>query len=98
MKTKLENTKEKEDKKISLKLTTLMIVLIAIFSIAITPVTFQNDTYYTIKVGEHIAEYGIDMQDPFSWHEDLAYTYPHWLYDLITYFIYSIFVFTGIYI
>ena len=98
MKTKLENTKEKEDKKISLKLTTLMIVLIAIFSIAITPVTFQNDTYYTIKVGEHIAEYGIDMQDPFSWHEDLAYTYPHWLYDLITYFIYSIFGFTGIYI
>ena len=98
MKTKLENTKEKEDKKISLKLTILMIVLIAIFSIAITPVTFQNDTYYTIKVGEHIAEYGIDMQDPFSWHEDLAYTYPHWLYDLITYFIYSIFGFTGIYI
>ena len=98
MKTKLENPKEKEDKKISLKLTILMIVLIAIFSIAITPVTFQNDTYYTIKVGEHIAEYGIDMQDPFSWHEDLAYTYPHWLYDLITYFIYSIFGFTGIYI
>lgn len=98
MKTKLENPKEKEDKKISLKLTILMIVLIAIFSIAITPVTFQNDTYYTIKVGEHIAEYGIDVQDPFSWHEDLAYTYPHWLYDLITYFIYSIFGFTGIYI
>ena len=98
MKTKLENPKEKEDKKISLKLTILMIVLIAIFSIAITPVTFQNDTYYTIKVGEHIAEYGIDMQDPFSWHEDLAYTYPHWLYDLITYFIYSAFGFAGIYI
>ncbi len=98
MKTKLENPKEKENKKISLKLTILMIVLIAIFSIAITPVTFQNDTYYTIKVGEHIAEYGIDMQDPFSWHEDLAYTYPHWLYDLITYFIYSAFGFAGIYI
>lgn len=36
--------------------------------------------------------------DPFSWHQDLAYTYPHWGYDLITYFIYQAFGFTGIYI
>lgn len=98
MKTKARKPKEKSEKKISLKLTILAIILIAIFSIAITPVTFQNDTYYTIKVGEHIAEYGIDMQDPFSWHEDLAYTYPHWLYDLITYMIYSAFGLVGIYI
>ena len=98
MKTKTRKPKDESEKKISLKLTILAIVLIAIFSIAITPVTFQNDTYYTIKVGEHIAEYGIDMQDPFSWHQDLAYTYPHWLYDLITYMIYSAFGFVGIYI
>lgn len=38
------------------------------------------------------------MQDPFSWHENLSYTYPHWLYDFITYFIYHAFGFTGIYI
>ena len=38
------------------------------------------------------------MQDPFSWHEDLSYTYPHWLYDLITYLVYSVFGMTGIYI
>ena len=38
------------------------------------------------------------MQDPFSWHEDLAYTYPHWAYDFITYLIYNAFGFTGIYI
>lgn len=80
------------------KFTILAIVLIAIFCIALTPVTFQNDTYYTIKVGEHIAQNGIDGQDPFSWHEDLAYTYPHWGYDLITYFVYQAFGFTGIYI
>ena len=82
----------------STKFTILAIVLIAIFCIAITPVTLQNDTFYTIKIGEHISKYGIDMQDPFSWHEDLAYTYPHWLYDLITYYIYSAFGMTGIYI
>ncbi len=78
--------------------TIVALILIAIFCIAITPVTLQNDTYYTIKIGEQITQTGIDMQDHFSWHEDLAYTYPHWLYDLITYYIYSGFGMTGIYI
>lgn len=76
----------------------LAIILIAIFCIAMTPVTLQNDTFYTIKIGEQITKTGIDMQDHFSWHENLAYTYPHWLYDLITYYIYSAFGMTGIYI
>lgn len=92
--------KEKKQSKIgnSIKFTILAVILIAIFSIAITPVTLQNDTFYTIKIGEHISKYGVDMQDPFSWHEDLAYTYPHWAYDLSTYYIYSAFGMTGIYI
>jgi len=85
-------TKMKQNNKI------ILIILIAIFCISLTPITFQNDTYYTIKIGEYILENGIDMQDPFSWHEDLPYTYPHWLYDLITYLIYSFSGFTGIYI
>ena len=38
------------------------------------------------------------MRDPFSWHQDLAYTYPHWAYDTCTYFIYNAFGMTGIYI
>ncbi len=84
--------------KASVKFTILAVILIAIFCVALTPVTFQNDTYYTIKVGEHIAKYGIDYQDPFSWHENLGYTYPHWGYDLITYLIYNVFGFTGIYV
>ena len=95
--TKTEKT-DKKKMKSTTKFTIIAIILIAIVCIALTPVTFQNDTYYTIKVGEHISKYGIDMQDPFSWHENLPYTYPHWLYDLITYYIYSIFGFTGIYI
>lgn len=91
--------KEKTQKgNTNIKFTILAIVLIAIFCISITPVTFQNDTFYTIKIGEHIAQTGIDMQDPFSWHENLSYTYPHWLYDLLTYFTYSAFGFTGLYI
>ncbi len=87
------NIKNKKE----IKFVILAIILIAIFCIAITPKSLQNDTFYTIKIGEHISQYGVDMQDPFSWHEDLSYTYPHWLYDLLTYYIYSAFGMAGIY-
>ena len=68
----------------------IAIISIIIFAFSITPITFQNDTYYTIAIGKHILENGIDMQDPFSWHEDLPYTYPHWAYDTGTYLIYNL--------
>ena len=82
----------------NIKFKILAVILIVILCIAITPITFQNDTYYTIKIGEHIQNYGIDMMDPYSWHKGLSYTYPHWLYDLLTYKIYSHFGFMGIYV
>ena len=68
----------------------ILIILIVLFCITITPITMQNDTYYSIAIGEHILQNGIDMQDPFSWHENLPYTYPHWGYDVATYLVYSI--------
>ncbi len=83
---------------IDVNFTIIAIVLIAIFCVCITPVTFQNDTFYTIKIGEFIKNNGIDMMDHFSWHQDLKYTYPHWLYDFCTYLVYSIGGFKGIYI
>lgn len=77
--------------KTKMKFHVLAIFCIIIFSFALTPVTFQNDTYYTIAIGEHIIQNkGIDMQDPFSWHENLPYTYPHWAYDTGTYLIYQL--------
>ena len=95
-----KNKEVSKTKKINsiIKFNIMAIILIAIFCIALTPVTLQNDTFYTIKIGEHIVKDGIDMQDPFSWHENLAYTYPHWAYDVITYFIYNSFGMTGIYV
>jgi len=68
----------------------LSIVCIIILAIAVTPKTFQNDTYYTIKCGEYIFQNGVFniKQDPFSWH-NLSYTWPHWLYDLIMYVFYA---------
>ena len=96
----MKEKKTKKESKISkaTKFNILAIFLIVIFCIAISPVTLQNDTYYTVKIGEYITNHGIDMQDPFSWHEGLSYTYPHWLYDFLTYKIYSIAGFYGIYI
>lgn len=79
------------DKKTKMKFNILAIFIILIFCFALTPKTLQNDTYYTIAIGEHILENGIDMQsDPFSWHEDLPYTYPHWAYDVATYLVFQL--------
>ena len=73
------------------------IVMIILICIAFTTKPFQNDTFYTIKVGESILDNGIDMKDHFSWH-DLSYTYPHWLYDVIIYKVYDMFDFNGLYV
>ena len=102
MKKEKDQSKFKKLKKkkinVNINFTIVAIVLVAIFCVCITPVTFQNDTFYTIKIGEYIKNYGIDMMDHFSWHENLSYTYPHWLYDLFTYLVYSMLGFKGIYV
>lgn len=78
------------EKKIIKRFNIIAIVCIIIFCITISPKTLQNDTFYTIKIGEHIINTGtIDMKDSFSWHENLTYTYPHWLYDTGIYLIYN---------
>lgn len=86
-----------EQKNTIKKFNIVAIILIIIFCVTIAPITLQNDTYYTISVGKHIMENGVDMQDVFSWHE-LPYTYPHWAYDVFIYLIYAAFGMTGIYI
>jgi len=86
------------DKKVKISFNVIAIVCILIFCVALTPITLQNDTFYTIKIGEYILENGINMeQDPFSFH-DIPYTYPHWLYDVAIYLIYSVGGMAGIYI
>ena len=76
----------------------IAIVLIIFFAISLSPKSLQNDTFYTVTIGKLITENGIDMQDHFSWHEGLPYTYPHWLYDVGMYFIYNLGGWNGIYI
>jgi len=98
---KKKNNKTKEFKiteKSKKKFIYLFIVWIFIFAIGLVKKTLQNDTFYTIKIGELIFSNGIDMMDHFSFHQNLAYTYPHWLYDCFIYIIYNFFGYTGIYI
>lgn len=77
----------------------IAIILIILFAISISPKTLQNDTFYTIKIGELIVKNkNIDMLEHFSWHSNLKYTYPHWLYDVMMNIIYQIGSWDGIYI
>lgn len=86
------------EKRTKIKFNVIAVICILIFCFAVTPISLQNDTFYTIKIGEHILENGIDMaKDPFSFH-DIPYTYPHWLYDVGIYLIYKVGGMLGIYI
>ena len=40
--------------KLKMKFNVLAVFCILIFCFALTPITFQNDTYYTIKIGEQM--------------------------------------------
>lgn len=74
-----------------------LISLITIMFILV-PITFQNDTFYTIKVGERIMKEGLVPIDDFTFLDGLPYTYPHWLYDYLIYVIYQINGFKAIYL
>lgn len=75
----------------------LLLLWILIFSIIMINKIVQNDTFYTIKIGELILNNGIDMIDHFSIH-NLLYTYPHWLYDVFIYLVFKIGNFSAIYV
>lgn len=75
----------------------IIIGVIILFGFSVAPKTLQNDTYYSISIGNLIMENGIDMKDHFSWHKDLPYTYPHWLNDVIISIAYNLGSWKGIY-
>lgn len=70
--------------------------LLFIYALLNTKLAFQNDIFYTIKNGDNLIRYGLDFLDH-STQFVLPYLYPHYLFDLILYFIYKIFGFLGIY-
>lgn len=95
---KKKETNEKDEKIINITFNILAIFCIALFCFAITPKSFQNDTFYTIKVGQSLRVNGIDGIDHYSFH-NLPYEYPHWLYDIIMSIIFDFMGgYTGLYI
>lgn len=88
---KQKKTKKKltEQEQINIAFNILAIFCIGLFSAAIVTKMFQNDTFYTIKIGQLIRQNGIDYKDHFSWQSNLPYMYPHWLYDVIISLIYD---------
>lgn len=74
------------------------IVLIILFVFSIVPKEFQNDTFYIIALGQSINSRGLDRLDHFSWHNNLEYRYPHWLFDVINANIYNFWGLNGIYL
>lgn len=87
-----------ETKKKRKKFCLYFLIWICILGVSLLRKPLQNDTLYTIKIGELILDNGIDMMDHFSFHTNLAYTYPHWLYDVFIYLVYAIGGFTAIHI
>lgn len=77
-----------------------ILVIITLISLALllVPKTFQNDTFYSIKIGKDVLINGIDMIDHYSFTNGLTYTYPHWLFDIMIYTSYYLGGYTGIYI
>ena len=78
----------------------MIIIFILIESFLILKKEFQNDTFYSIKIGEYLTQNGINSlkTDVFSWHENLRYCNPHWLNDILIYFSFSLGNFLGVYI
>ena len=103
---KIDNDIQKEDnnkivkisKKRNIVFQIISIICIVMYCMALAPKVLQNDTFYTIKIGEYIYNNGISnlTRDVYSWHE-LPYTYPHWLYDFGMFIIYNLCGQAGIY-
>lgn len=76
----------------------IQVILIILFTISLVPKEFQNDTFFTIALGERTLEYGIEKVDQLVWHENLEFIHLRWLFDVVIYAIYNIFNFVGIYV
>lgn len=76
----------------------IQILLIICFITSITPKGFQNDTFFTIAIGNRVLEYGVETEENLVWHDGLEYTNSRWLFDSIIATINNKFGYAGIYI
>lgn len=74
------------------------ILLLIVFVALLCPKSMQNDTFWSIKIGQELLEEGIKVVDEWSIHKDLKYIVHHLITDIIIYFVYSVGEFFGLYI
>ncbi len=87
--------------KINIKKNILQIICILALFVCVVflcPKTMQNDTFWSIKVGEKIVDEWTWEVDDLSMHDGLKYVAHHFYTDVIIYFIYAVSGFFGLYI
>lgn len=86
-----------KDKYFKLIVNILFILLVFVFIVKISPVILQNDTLYDIKLGERYLNEGMFRLDDYSIHEGLKYQTHHYLVSIISYLVYDLFSYEGLY-
>ncbi|MDD3303717.1 MAG: hypothetical protein PHP54_02255 [Clostridia bacterium] len=84
-----------KNKKIIITFTAILGVVL--FVLLISKVSLQNDTLFDIKLGEQYVTEGINTVDNFSIHENLKYVSHHFMANIITYLVYDVCGFMGLY-
>lgn len=84
--------------KINKKYLWVILICISILTFSMVRKTFENDTFYTIAIGDSVLENGVDMKDHYCFKAGLEYTYPHWLFDSIIGAFYRVWDFFGVYL
>ena len=79
------------------KLYFIFILLIVIFTASLINKTLQNDTFFTIKMGNYILQNGLTSDEPLTYHTNLKFVNHRWLFDVIIAVIYNISGLYGIY-
>ena len=76
----------------------LYLLLICLFSMSIVEKTIDNDTYFSIPVGNKILNQGFYTEEDFTFIEGLKYQNVRWIFDVIISTIYNQFGYCGIYV
>ena len=76
----------------------LLVIAMVVSIIILCPKPMQNDTFWSIKVGEKLVKDGTWDVDTFSMHDGLKYVAHHFFTDVVIYFAYVLGGFTGLYV
>ncbi|MBR3882474.1 MAG: hypothetical protein IKJ36_04305 [Clostridia bacterium] len=88
----------KSNKKLINIINIMFIVVLCLFAVSLVEKKFQNDTFFTIALGQRTVEHGIEEYDQLVWHDNLRFIHLRWLFDVVIYGLNNTFGYAGIYI